>query len=211
MGLALAAFLVVGLIISTKIGGGGDLHNLDMFLIGLLFTAGVVWQKVGQETLAAPSGFPSWARIAVVVTLALPAYQPLMALRPLQFQQDAAWLSVLADVERARDLGSLPSDETALESLQQLRNEVQQAKSTGDVLFMDQRQLLTFGQVSDVRLISSYEKKRMMDEALSGNAAYFRRFYEDSDAQRYWLIVSSLLRTPIKDSEYGFEKKTTPG
>jgi hypothetical protein len=35
--LPLLAFLVVGLIVSTKIGGGGDLHNLDMFLIGIFF------------------------------------------------------------------------------------------------------------------------------------------------------------------------------
>jgi hypothetical protein len=33
---ALVGFFAIGLVISTKIGGGGDLHNLDMFLITLL-------------------------------------------------------------------------------------------------------------------------------------------------------------------------------
>ena len=41
----LAAFLTVGLIASTKIGGGGDLHNTDMFLIGLLFAAAIFLNK----------------------------------------------------------------------------------------------------------------------------------------------------------------------
>ncbi len=43
-----------------------------------------------------------------------------------------------------------------------------------------------------------------MDEALSGNRAYFAPFYDDLSNRRFALIVSSPLRTPIKDSEYGF-------
>ena len=45
------AFLVVGLIVSTKIGGGGDLHNLDMFLITVVFAGGLAWKAVGPEHL----------------------------------------------------------------------------------------------------------------------------------------------------------------
>jgi hypothetical protein len=44
----------------------------------------------------------------------------------------------------------------------------------------------------------------MMDEALSGNETYFAPFYRDLRSRRFALIVSSLLRTPIKDSDYGF-------
>jgi hypothetical protein len=45
--LPLGAFLVVGLIASTKIGGGGDLHNMDMFLIGLMFVGVLAWRSGG--------------------------------------------------------------------------------------------------------------------------------------------------------------------
>jgi hypothetical protein len=69
---------------------------------------------------------------------------------------------------------------------------------------MDQRQLLTFGYLQGVDLVPEYEKKRLMDEALSGNAAYFAPFYDDLAKKRFALIVSSPLRTPIRDSEYGF-------
>jgi len=140
----------------------------------------------------------------MLALVAVPAFQPLMALRPLSFSQDAAWIAVLADVERPRDLGSLPDPQVVSASLDQLSNAVRDAQGHGEVLFMDQRQLLTFGEIRDVHLVGEYEKKRLMDEALSQNRAYFQPFYADLAAHRFSLIVSSPLRTPIKDSEYGF-------
>jgi hypothetical protein len=202
--LPLVAFLIVGLIVSTKIGGGGDLHNMDMFLIGLLFTAAVFWKALGRRWAEVLRGANSWIHGALVLLVALPALGPLMALRPLSFAADADWLSVLADVERPRDLGSLPSPEAAADSLGQLVASVDEAKERGEVLFMDQRQLLTFGDVDRIPLVSEYEKKRMMDEALSGNEAYFKPFYRDLALKRFALIISSPLRTPIKDRDYGF-------
>jgi len=202
--LALVAFLIAGLIISTKIGGGGDLHNLDMFLIGLVFTAGILWRAAGTRWVADLRDFPSWMHAVIVLMLAIPAYGPLQSLRPISFAGDVEWLSVLADVERSRDLGSLPGDQIVRASLDELQQAVEQADQQGQVLFMDQRQLITFGYVQDVELISAYEKKRMMDEALSGNMAYFEPFYRDLASHRFALLISSLLRTPIKDSEYGF-------
>jgi hypothetical protein len=78
------------------------------------------------------------------------------------------------------------------------------AKARGEVLFMDQRQLLTFGYVPNVPLISEYEKKRLMNEALSGDAAFFASFYEDLRSARFELIVTEPLFTPIKDEDYVF-------
>jgi hypothetical protein len=202
--LPMLAFLVVGLIVSTKIGGGGDLHNLDMFLIGLLFIAALIWRVGGSRWLLEIQDSSTWIRALSIVLIAVPAYQPLMEMRPVSFAGDANWLAVLADVQRPRDLGSLPAPATVDVSLQKLRRAVQDAQARGPVLFMDQRQLLTFGYITNVELIQDYEKKRMMDEALSGNAAYFRPFYQDLAAHRFSLIISSLLRTPIKDSDYGF-------
>jgi len=202
--LSLLAFLAVGLVVSTKIGGGGDLHNLDMFLIGLLFTAGLIWETGATDVVQGIGRWPAWVYGALLLTLAMPAYGALRALRPISFANDAAWLSVLADAERPRDLGSLPNAAVTSASLEQLREAVVDAQEQGEVLFMDQRQLLTFGFVEGVMLVPEYEKKRMMDEALSRNADYFADFYRDLSARRFALIISSPLRTPIKDSEYGF-------
>jgi hypothetical protein len=200
----LAAFLVVGLIISTKIGGGGDLHNLDMFLIALVFTAAILWKASGTQWTSCLGRFPYWMQPVIVLAVAIPAYAPLLSLRPISFARDADWLIALTDVERPRDLGSLPDAQTVEASLEQVRQAVDNAGQGGPVLFLDQRQLLTFGYVQDVELISVYEKKRLMDEALSENEAYFEPFYRDLAIHRFTMLVSSPLRTPIKDSEYGF-------
>ena len=141
---------------------------------------------------------------AVLLLIAIPAYQPLMALRPLSFANDTGWLTVLADAGKPKDLGSLPSDQATMANLQELRDAVKTSQNQGDVLFMDQRQLLTFGYITNVKLVPEYEKKQMMDEALSSNEAYFQPFYKDLAAHRFSLIISDPLRTPIKDSEYGF-------
>jgi len=202
--LPLSAFLVVGLIISTKIGGGGDLHNMDMFLIALLFSAALAWRAGGAKWLETIQTQKVWMQTAVLFLIAIPAYQPLMALRPLSFANDTGWLTVLADVAKPKDLGSLPSDQVITANLQELRDAVKTSESQGDVLFMDQRQLLTFGHITNVTLVPEYEKKQMMDEALSSNESYFQPFYKDLAAHRFSLIISDPLRTPIKDSEYGF-------
>jgi hypothetical protein len=43
--------LGVGLIVSIKIGGGNNLHNLDMFLICLAMVAAVALEKIGRAGL----------------------------------------------------------------------------------------------------------------------------------------------------------------
>ncbi len=198
------AFLAVGLVISTKIGGGGDLHNLDMFLIGLLFASALAWRSGGAQWLKSISRSPLWTRGVLLIAIALPALQPLMSLRPISFASDASWLVVLAGVDKPKDLGSLPSDAVAATELQKLRSDVTTGAANGDVLFMDQRQLLTFGYITDIRLVPEYEKKEMMDQALSSNRAYFEPFYQDLASHRFSMIISDPLRTPIKDSDYGF-------
>jgi hypothetical protein len=113
-----------------------------MFLIGLLFAAGIVW-KAGEAPIAEAMGRPA-AWVLALLVLVIPANAALQALRPLSFADDAGWLTVLVDVERSRDLGSLPNADVTSASLEQIRRAVAEAQGQGDVLFMDQRQLLTF-------------------------------------------------------------------
>jgi len=200
--LPLLAFLGVGLVVSAKIGGGGDLHNMDMFLIALLFTAALAWRHGGSDWLTRTS--PAGAKALALLLLALPAYPSLLSLRPLNFAASLDWVATLTDTENPKALGSLPSPAVTQNALRVLNAEVARARAQGEVLFMDQRQLLTFGYVRDVPLVPEYEKKYLMDQALSGNAAYFQEFYADLAARRFALIVSDPLRTPIKDSQYHF-------
>ena len=202
----LLAFLGVGLIASTKIGGGGDLHNLDMFLIGLMFGGVIAWRNGGADWLANIGSSPAWVKLSMVLLLALPGLQPLTTMRSFNFAAEASWLSTLTDtpLKLISDM-MIPSPEAADNALKTIRTEVSEARSLGgEVLFLDQRQLLTFGYVRDVPLIPEYEKKLLMDRALSSNAGYFESFYTDLAARRFALIISEELFAPIKDSSFQF-------
>jgi hypothetical protein len=202
--LPLLAFLAVGLIVSTKIGGGGDLHNLDMFLIGILFTAVIAWENGGRQWLGQIDNSPVWVKGVLVLLLAIPGIQPLSALRSFGSVDDAVWLVTLTDVSNQRFLEMLPPQNEVDDILGTIRQEVDARKSQGEILFLDQRQLLTFGYVKDVPLVPEYEKKILMNEAMSASASYFAPFYADLEAQRFSLIISEPLRAPVKDSNYQF-------
>jgi hypothetical protein len=208
----LFAFLVVGLVASTKIGGGGDLHNMDMFLIGLLFCAGMVWEKSGQTWLTDETSLSVGTRLALIALVALPAYGTVMRLRPLLYADEFTRLKTLTDITDPyadfRVLDLLPPRARVDKTLELIREYVANAQVKGDVLFMDQRQLLTFGFVKDVPLIAEYEKKYLMDQAMGDTAsATFPAFYGDLEKHRFSLIVSEPLKIPIKDTNYGFSEE----
>jgi len=203
----LLAFLGVGLIVSTKIGGGGDLHNMDMFLIGLVFTAVIAWQKGGGDWLVDHNIdlSPVWVKLSLVLLLVLPGFQYLPQMRSFNPVEDTKSLLTLADAPDEKSLGLYPSREITEDALKTIREEITLAQSqNGAVLFIDQRQLLTFGYIKNVPFIPEYEKKILMNEALNSNADYFQGFYADLAAHRFALIISDPLRVPIKDSSFQF-------
>ncbi|MCC7117866.1 MAG: hypothetical protein IT310_05015 [Anaerolineales bacterium] len=202
--LPLLAFLGVGLVASTKIGGGGDLHNMDMFLIGLFFTGVLAWQNGGRAWLQTPSAIPFGLKITLTLLLAISSLTPLLEMRSYSFGEDLPALQTLADVPDNNTLEMLPTQQTASDALQTIQEAVEQAKTQGEVLFMDQRQLLTFGYIQDVPFVPDYEKKLLMNQALSGNRAYFEKYYADLAKHRFTLIVSEPLRTPVQDSSFEF-------
>jgi hypothetical protein len=200
----LLAFLVVGLIISTKIGGGGDLHNVDMFLIGILFAAVIAWENGGRRWLREIDTSPVWVKAVLILLLIIPGVYPLSSLRSYHFAEEASWLVTLTDVSDERFLEMFPPQDEVDEILQTIRYEVDARKSQGEILFMDQRQLLTFRYVENVPLIPEHEKKVLMNAAMGADARYFQELYADLAAKRYSLIISEPLRAPIKDSSYQF-------
>ncbi|NOH00742.1 MAG: hypothetical protein HND47_01555 [Chloroflexi bacterium] len=198
----LLAFLVVGLIASTKIGGGGDLHNMDMFLIGMAFTAFIAWINGGKDVVL-KNEMPLWVRVTLIASLIVPAVTPLRQLRSFNYGDELNMIMVLTDTTDPKAFDMLPDSVTVEEALQEIQAFVDEAQPRGDVLFIDQRQLLTFGYIR-APLIPEYEKKVLMNEALSTNVEYFQSFYRDLASQRFSLIVTEPLRTPVKDSSYEF-------
>jgi hypothetical protein len=210
--LPLLAFLVVGLIVSVKIGGGGDLHNLDMFIIGLMFAAAIAWRNGGYEWIRSAGSMPAWVAGSLIAMLFLPAYQPLRTMRPLSVDADLRLVVTLADIVPNDPLpdplpDTIPSDEDTQQALQKLRNAVQTASSSGEILFMDQRQLLTFGYLENIPLVPEYDKKLLIDTAMSENAAYFETFYQDLASHRFSLIITSPVNRRLDKSEGHFAEE----
>ncbi|MBI5943853.1 MAG: hypothetical protein HY864_05750 [Chloroflexi bacterium] len=201
----LLAFLAVGLVASTKIGGGGDLHNMDMFLIGLMFAGALAWQNGGRAWLEKIESAPIAIKLVLIILFGLPGFMSLPIMRTFDFAKDPAWLVTLTDAPNVKALELHPSQEITDRALKTIREEIALAQSQGgEVLFLDQRQLLTFGYIKDVPLIPEYEKKILMNQALSSNAAYFETFYADIAARKFSLIISDPLYTPIKESSFQF-------
>ena len=200
---SLLPFLIVGLIISTKIGGGNNLHNLDMFLIALLFVAAIAWRNGGREWFLKTKEHPLWLRATLILLIALPALPSLSGMRPkLSLSQtEIEQVKILTDTERVE---TLPSTEEINDAIWFIRHAINDWEDEGEILFIDQRQLLTFGYVPKIPLVPEYEKKRMMNEAMSSNADYFAPYYDDLAAQRFSLIITEPLKVEIKDEEGSF-------
>lgn len=179
---ALAAclvFLAGGLVASVKIGGGNNLHNLDMFLLTLALLTALALKN------GAALGPGGWARLALALAVLLPAWSAVRLGRPLV----------------------LPEKAETQAALETIRARVGRAQRRGEVLFIDQRQLLTFNQVGTVDVVVAYEKKYMMDRAMAGNSAYFRRFYADLAAARFAMIVTEPLFDNVQEMQSGFREE----
>jgi len=205
--LPLLAFLVVGLIVSVKIGGGGDLHNMDMFIIGLMFAGAIAWRNGAFKWIDEIHTAPFWVQVTMVALILIPGYQPLIHMSPISINEDIRTVATLADINEdplPNPLpDTLPSKADTEKALESVRREVAKAAQIGEVLFMDQRQLLTFGYI-DVPLIPEYDKKILINEAMSANVPYFAVFYQDLASQRFSLIVTNPVNRRLDKSEGHF-------
>jgi hypothetical protein len=178
-----AVLLGGGLVVSTKIGGGSNLHNLDAYFVLLLvwgayLLAGAAQPETGSERARRP-----W--LLVVLTLAFPLVQLLQAGQPVQFPDPAQDRAVLAGVKA----------------------EVERAAQGGPVLFIWQRQLLTFHEISGVSLIPEYETVDLMEMAMANNPTYLGRFYADLASHRFALIVVDQQNGLTKTAEDSFPEE----
>ena len=206
--LPLIAFFIVGLIVSVKIGGGGDLHNMDMFIIGLMFAGAIAWRNGGFKWIDEIHAAPVWVQLMMVALIAIPGYKPLIQMTPISIKEDITTVARLADILEdplPNPLpDTLPSEPDTTKALESLRQEVAKASERGEILFMDQRQLLTFGYLKDVPLVVEYDKKVLINEAMSANAQYFASFYQDLANKRFSLIITSPVNRRLDKTEGHF-------
>ena len=204
--LPLLAFLVVGLIVSVKIGGGGDLHNMDMFIIGLLFAGAMAWHHSGAKWILESAASPVWIRIVLLFMVVYPAYYPMKFIAPNRVaEEDMTWVMTLADIPPQGPFPELlPYKTDSDKALKDIKDAIEEYAPNGDILFIDQRQLLTFKYVTGVPLVPEYDKKVLINEAMSASESYFQSFYRDLAAQRFSLIITNPLHERVQTEEDNF-------
>jgi hypothetical membrane protein len=181
----ISAALAVGLVVSVKIGGGSNLHNMDMFMLAVLFIASSAWQRSGADWMQSIGNHSLTLKALVVFMALLPGIKTLQNAAPL----------------------SLPDREETAQVLTTISTRITEKAAEGEVLFIDHRQLLAFDLIPQVPLVVEYEKKVLMNEALSSNEKYFSPFYEDLKQQRFAMIVNEPLFITYQadDALYGQE------
>ncbi len=193
--LSLLGLGVMGVVISMKAGGGNNLHNMDMFLITLLFIAAIAWQNGGYSFVESWDSPSFLIKVVMILAFVLPAFPAFRGLRPLLTLNEVE-IKHVQILTGQKIVETLPQKNKINDALWAIERGVQEYAPLGEVLFIDQRQLLTFGYVSKVPLVVEYEKKVLMNEALAGNQAYFQIYYQDLAEQRFSLIVSEPIKVP---------------
>jgi hypothetical protein len=164
------------LIVSVKIGGGGDLHNMDAYAVLIGIIAGYFF--AGQARIEAggpPVRIQSWWVFVTALLIPILFLIPLLSPYP-KYDEDEN-----------------------LQAYQQLTGTVQELGKNGPVLFINERQLVTFGDVH-VPFEPDYEAVTLMEMAMSNNQAYLDAFYNDLANQRFSAIVATKQNTIIKQA-----------
>jgi hypothetical protein len=161
-------------VVSTKIGGGADLHNMDTYavlagIVALYFFAGNA--RVEDDRSITPVRPSPVYMVALVI--------PLLILIP--------------------GLGPYPvyDRDEARQAHQQAVDVVNEIGEHGPVLFINERQMLALGEV-DVPLVYDYEVVTLMEMAMSGNREYLNRFYDDLASHHFVAIISGRQNLVIK-------------
>jgi hypothetical protein len=183
VGSILFVLLVGGVIVSTKIGGGSNLHNLDAFLVILLVIGGYVYfDKVVREPQRIYEPF-NVSRLFLVLIVLVPVVYALSFGSPL----------------------TLPNKQVVEQTLETLNDMTSAAvKQGGDVLFITERQLLTFGIIQGIPLVEKFETVFLMEMAMAGNEKYLNDFHQNLSEQNYALIITDQQRINYKGREYAF-------
>ena len=183
---ALLVLFVGGIIVSLKIGGGGNLHNMDAYLSLLLIVLSyLVFARYRPETgeEIQPARMP-W--LVVVLLMLMPVWA---------YTQFNLGINTY-DADRTQSV---------LTELQSYVDDVNAQR--GEILFITQRHLISMHMLQGVNLVPEYEREDLMEMAMGNNLLYLDRFLDDMEHQRFALIVVDPLTYRIMDSDKSFAEE----
>jgi hypothetical protein len=169
---ALLALFLGGLVVSLKIGGGADLHNLDAYFTMLLIVFSyLVFARYTPETRTAEK------RTAEFIPLRWGNAMSVIVI-PILFLTQTNISFKTYDPSRT---------DVVLQTLQEKVDQVN--ADGGEILFITQRHLISMGMLHNVTLVPEYEREELMEMAMSNNEEFLDRFKQEMESQRFDLIV----------------------
>lgn len=185
------AFFLTGVLVSLKIGGGADLHNLDAFLVFFaLITLSFAFGRVVSDDLvrtghsyAFPTGFMGLVLLLVFV---MPV--------SYAFTKAGTWVGT----KQPQGEAELNEIQTALDIINQ---------EPGEILFVTERQLITMGKLKGVSVYPDYEKVFLMEMAMANNQDYLQEFYRLIEDHYFKAILMEPVSLEIRNvlSNFGAE------
>ena len=183
---AFVAVFMVGIIVSLKIGGGADLHNMDAYFILLLIVSlYFVFAKYIPETVIQSQPLQlHWFMVVALIIM------------PVWTQLNLNTRIKLYDTNRTR---------AVLSALQERVDQVN--AGGGEILFISQRHLISMKMLHNVSLVHEYEREDLMEMAMGGNVEYLKQFRSDMENQRFTVIVVDPLNFSIYSRKRAFSEE----
>ncbi len=183
LGAILFILFIGGVIVSTKIGGGSNLHNLDAYLVILLIAGSYALFGAAERDSESATGLQTIPGVILAALVLLPVFFAV----------------------QTGGYNPQPSEQDTQQVLAQIRSMVEDAVNAGgEVLFISDRQLLTFDDIPGVPLVEKFEKVYLMEMAMAGNQAYLNDYYRDIDQQRFALIITDPMKDVLKGKQVLF-------
>lgn len=167
----LGVLFLGGLVVSTKIGGGSNLHNLDAYLALLLVIGSYFYfERMHTQTQEWDENVsPAWINLIIV------------------------FIPVLIALSTSSQFVKFDRQTTSDAILKIQRNITRAIENGGEILFISERQLLTFDYIEGGTLIPEYEKVILMEMVMADNQTYLDNFETDIRNQRFDLIITDPL------------------
>jgi hypothetical protein len=184
--MALLVLFLGGLVVSLKIGGGANVHNMDAYfsLLLIVFVYLIVGRYQPESGAAAQPVALHW--LVIVLLLINPVWS---------FIQFGVGFGIY-DAVRAQSV---------LTSLQEY---VDRTNAQGDeILFITQRHLISMHMLQDVTLVPEYEREDLMEIAMADNEQSLAKFRKDMENQRFGLIVVDPLNYNVLSKRRSFSEE----
>jgi len=183
---ALFVLFLGGLVVSLKIGGGANVHNMDAyFSLLLIVIAYLVFARYRTE--AGETAQPVALHWLVIILLLI----------------NPVWSFIQFGV----GFGSYDSTRTQ-SVMTSLQNYVDRSNAQGgEILFITQRHLISMHMLKGVTLVPEYEREDLMEIAMANNVGALAKFREDMENQRFALILVDPLNYNILSKRRSFAEE----